>query len=201
MPGGRPSKLDAVIATRPDGTPVTVADRILETVRTGGYIETAAARAGIPKSILYTWLKNAARASQRLHAGETTPAQLTRNERRCIEFADALDAALADSETEELATHRRLALGGHEVVTVTVKVDEQGRELERSERRETLAPNARALEWRLERRFPDRWGRRQQGELSGPGGGAIEVEVGQAERARQLADALREFQGLPPGDQ
>ena len=33
-----------------------------------------------------------------------------------------------------------------------------------------------AAAWRLERKFPDRWGRKDKHELSGPGGGPVQVE-------------------------
>lgn len=33
-----------------------------------------------------------------------------------------------------------------------------------------------AAAWRLERKFPDRWGRKDKYEMSGPGGGPVQVE-------------------------
>jgi hypothetical protein len=33
-----------------------------------------------------------------------------------------------------------------------------------------------AAAWRLERKYPDRWGRRESHEISGPGGGPLQVE-------------------------
>ncbi len=46
-----------------------------------------------------------------------------------------------------------------------------------------------ASAWRLERKFPDRWGRRERHEVSGPGGRPIEVSrTEQAARLRLLSD-------------
>lgn len=45
-----------------------------------------------------------------------------------------------------------------------------------------------AAAWRLERRFPDRWGRKERHELSGPSGGPIEVEDIRNRLLKKFAD-------------
>ena len=64
-----------------------------------------------------------------------------------MEFFDAVENAKAQAETRDVALIERAA-------------------------NETW----QAAAWMLERKFPDRWGRRERTELSGPGGGPIQME-------------------------
>jgi transposase len=73
---GRPSKL----------TP-EVQEKILNAIRTGAFIETAAAAAGIHRDTFYEWMKR----------GEKAPSGMYR------EFKEQLDIAIAESETMCLA--------------------------------------------------------------------------------------------------
>lgn len=55
--------------------------------------------------------------------------------------------------------------------------------------------------WFLERRFPDRWGRRERHELSGPGGGPIAVAAIELQWPDDAAAADADAPGGPaPGD-
>lgn len=176
MPGGRPPKLRQRIATNTDGDPVTVHDRIVSSLAAGNYIETAAALAGVSKQSVYEWLKVGAQASTDVTNRKTTLAKLTQHQRDCIEFSDAVAEAQAQSEVRDVATLAQLARGGTAVTTKRVKKDAAGNVVETVETVETLKPDPHVLTWRLERRFPDRWGRRTL-EISGPDGDAIPVEV------------------------
>jgi hypothetical protein len=72
MPGGRPSKIDAIVLVREVDDPdnpgekirveVTAAERIVEAIERGNYLETAAAMAGVHKDTVYEWLKVGAAA-------------------------------------------------------------------------------------------------------------------------------------------
>jgi len=190
MPGGRPSKITTVVAIDPDGNNITAADRIVQCIRMGGYHETAAATAGVDKTTLYEWLKVGAQATD-LHQRQGVPlSKLTAHQLRCMEFSHAVAEAEALSEMDDVATAAELAAGGRVHKVVTTKRDKDGNVLEAVERTETLQPNAAVLTWRLERRFPDRWGRRRI-EVSGPDGEAIPVEV----RVRSIIAAARAFHG------
>lgn len=85
MPGGRPTKFDKALA-----------ERIVQLVRAGNYIETSAAAAGLSKDTLYRWLKEGARED---HGAKR-------------EFSDAVEKAQAEAEAANLALIGKAALGG-----------------------------------------------------------------------------------------
>ncbi|MCS1351159.1 hypothetical protein [Mechercharimyces sp. CAU 1602] len=101
---------------RPTKLTPDVQQKILDAIRLGNYLETAAAYAGISKSTLYDWL----RRGEREKSG------------RYKEFSDAVEKHLAEVEVRDLAVITRAA-----------------------------QENWRAAAWRLERKFPDRWGYRK----------------------------------------
>jgi hypothetical protein len=185
---GRPSKIHDVVNVRDDGTRVTVADRIVAALRAGNYLEPSAQAVGVAKTTVYEWIKLGGAAQRRITNDGVNRSALSQHERRCLDFADAVADAQAEWEVDANARLQRLAVGDHTVVTVTEKVNADGELLERTTKTERLAPSAQVLEWRLTRRFPDRYSQRV--EVSGPEGAAIPVEV----RARNLADALRQHQ-------
>ena len=124
MTMARPTKFDA-----------KVAEQILQAVRVGCYIETAAAYAGISKQTLYNWLKIGARR-------RTGPLH---------DFHVAFERALAQAEMRDL-------------VLISKAAEEQWQ----------------AAAWRLERKFPDRWGRRERHDvnLGAEDGAVIRVTIG-----------------------
>lgn len=187
---GRPPKLQQTIAHTKDGQPVTVHDRIVTSLRAGNYIEASAALAGITKQSVYEWLKIGAQASADLANDRTTLTKLTKHQRDCLAFSDAVAEAQAAAEVRDVATLSKLAEGGATVTTVTEKKDQTGNVVETTTRTEVAQPSAQVLQWRLERRFPDRWGRRRI-EVSGPDGEAIPVEA----RVAGLVAAARAFHG------
>ncbi len=115
-----------------------VHDRIVEALRSGCYLETAAAYAGVPRATFYEWLR-------RGRAGDGD---------RFVRLADAIEKALADAELRDLLTIARAS-----------------------------ESQWQASAWRLERRYPEKYGRRQVLQHEGPQGGPIPVEVeGAADR-------------------
>lgn len=177
MPGGRPSKLTQQMI-----------DRIGASLRTGHYVETAAAMAGISKVTLYAWLKHGARMA------DTPASKLKAHDRLCISFLQVVEAAQADAEDRDLLRHAAVARGGLERTITTEKTNAQGEVIEKTVKVETMPPDARAIEWRLERRHPARWGRRSSIEVTGPDGGPLELTT--EERADRLAqDAALFLQG------
>lgn len=166
---GRPTKIDQVIDHREvmddqgvvTGTqPVTVADRIVEHLLRGSYLETAAAAAGVARETLNAWLRGAAEAGAALHRGD----RITAAQRRLMEFSHAIDQAQAEAEQADLSRLDLLADGKDPAVAL------------------------RAVQWRMERRRPKRWGPRAALELTGPDGGAIQVDTADARTmiAREL---------------
>lgn len=186
MPAGRPSSIDHIVGTRPDGTGITAADRILEILRIGGYFEEACAAAGISRETGYEWLRRGAQA----HAALTRnpKAKITAHERRCLQFSDAKARAEAEWEAMALGELERMARGGRQLTTTTEKRDAEGNVIETTTRTETLAPNARVLMWRLERRYPNRYAGRI--EVTGAEGGPL---ISAEERASAIASQAVEY--------
>jgi transposase len=181
MPAGRPTKIDQVI-TRRDGSKVPITEVIVQAVRAGNYVETAAALAGVSKDTVYHWLREGARAS-------TKTTRLTPFERHAVTFSDAVAQAEAESESGDVGVLTSLAQGVTRVERIVV--DQEGNEISRTVLAERVPPNDRVLMWRLERRFGARWGR-QRVELSGPDGGPVEVEATITDQQGvQLAEVLR----------
>ncbi len=139
---GRPTKL----------TP-EVRDRIVQAIKAGNYMETAAAYAGISKDTLYTWLRRGASEADGAYA----------------EFAAAVDQALASAETRDVALIGQAA-----------------------------EKEWQAAAWRLERKFPDRWGRRYKHEVEATAGrGSLEGLLEQLGFIRKTRDEA----ALPPASE
>lgn len=107
---GRPTKFDQEIA-----------NKILTLIRSGNYIEPAAAAAGLHKATFYAWLKKGAKAG-------SGPFK---------DFNDAVVQAVAHAEALDVSIIGKAAQNG----------------------------DWRASAWRLERRNPKRWGRKDQIEI------------------------------------
>lgn len=166
-PQGAPSAIDDVVAVV-DGAPITASERILSAISAGSYVETAAAAAGVDKGTFYDWLKSGARANAKQLEGK----RLTANERRFANFSNAVAQAEADAEIRDVELTDQLARGGYVIETKTTT--RKGTDtVAETIREETAAPNAAAVMWRLERRHPDRWGRRQAIEVGGIGDAGV----------------------------
>jgi hypothetical protein len=129
MPRGRPTKLT------PD-----LQERIVEAIRAGAYVETAAALAGVNKTTFYDWLRKGARAKRGAYH----------------DFSLAVEEALAQSEADDLAVIEKAGRGYEVRRTKAVRSEDGTVET-------TVETSTRfdwqAAAWRLERRFPERWGR------------------------------------------
>lgn len=205
MTAGRPLMLDQVLRRRPildsDGAvqgheDVTVGDAIIEALLAGAYMETAAEQAGVAKQTVYGWLRHGAAACIKREKGAALSQRearrqglvLTKREQTYADFSDAVAQAQAEAELHDVALLAELGRGGMTVRTVTQKVDQAGNVLEQTVRTETLGPSAAVLMWRLERRHPEKWGRRRI-ELTGADGGPVQVE----DAAAALVASLRGF--------
>lgn len=115
---------------RPTRLNYSVQEKIVQAIRAGNYIETAAAYAGIHKSSLYEWLNRGEREKQRV--AKDPKFKIQKKEAPFVDFSNAVQKALADAEVRDVAIIGRAA-------------EEQWQ----------------AAAWRLERKFPDRWGRKR----------------------------------------
>lgn len=143
-----------------DGTVVTVADAIVECLAAGNYVDTAAATVGINRSNLFRIL---ARGAKALRANAVTGKPVPKTEKVYADFSGRVQQATATAEARAVEAIARLAEGGFVVsettVEFTVAADGTRTEVKRTETSKRLAPNFRAIAWRLERRNREHWGR------------------------------------------
>ena len=115
---------------RPEKINKALIDKIVSAIRQGAYIETAAAYAGINKDTFYDWLKKGAREKEeRQKALENKEKRLKKYQLQ-VEFTDSIEKAMAESELFDLSTITQAAKNGV----------------------------WQAAAWRLERKFPKRYG-------------------------------------------
>ena len=112
--------------------------KIINAIKAGNYMETAAAYAGISKSTFYDWLRRGRREKERLEKNERHRPR--KSEVGYLEFSDAVEKALAESEMRDVL-----------VISKAAELQWQ------------------AAAWRLERKFPDRWGRKLQQQIEHSG--------------------------------
>src|SRR3954462_11524422 len=136
-----------------------VRDRLVEALRKGYYLETAAELAGVGRRTVYTWL-------ERGRAALAHSAQSRGSEAIYADFAEAVATANAAAEADAIDVIRR-------------------------------DQDWRATAFFLERRFPDRWRRRDSHELTGADGGAIATDAQNDVDLRRLSgDELAQLQRL-----
>lgn len=159
---GRPSKL----------TPELQA-KIIKSLEAGNFLETAAESNGVGRATVFRWIQEA-------NEGHPDPS-------RAI-FRDAVIEARAKAESTMVSLVFRAAMGGVITKEVTRTLPNGTVESETS----YSSPDGRVgLEF-LSRAFPDRWKKQNtltsQVEVSGPGGGPVQVEDS---RFGQLAARLQ----------
>jgi transposase len=120
--------------------------RVIDAIRAGNYLDTAAAYAGIHRSTLHDWLKRGRSKNP---------------EEPFASFVEAVEEAMGKAET------RFVALIAEAAQTTWT-----------------------AAAWWLERRYPDRWGRRERIEHTGKDGDPIEYVV--SKRVEEKIDELAE---------
>lgn len=193
---GRPSALDRVIGRNNDDEPITAEERILDDLRNGAYIETACANVGIHKDTYYGWRKIAAKI-RAAHDGRVPTRGLTAHEKRCVAFSDSVDESEASFERDALERLGLAARGGAVKTKTVIKrgppnpaiAGDAGAVLETTTTTERLPPDASVDEWRLERKFPQKYGRRV--EVVGDDGGPVLFSL--EERTEMVADQLEAF--------
>jgi transposase len=131
-----------------------IQQKIVDALRMGNYVETAAAYAGIHKSTLYEWLKRGARSYD--------------ENDKFRKFADAVEIAMAEAEMRDVA--------------VIAKASKD---------------NWQAAAWRLERKYPGRWGLKTQHEISGKDGNPIEISHPKQLLAQRLEELAKKREEKP----
>lgn len=129
--------------------------KIVNAIRAGAYVETAAAAAGVNKVTLYRWLKR----------GNKYPGTIYEA------FAEAVHEATAQAEMRDVLTISKAAGDG----------------------------DWRAAAWRLERKYPKRWGTVSRTELTGKDGGPLRVDTN-VDVSTLSDEQLRILAGRPGAD-
>lgn len=169
-----------------------VRQRLLAAFAAGYSVETACDAAGIGRTTFYNWANRAAAELDRLSALATpeNPNPTPRPEQwPYVELLQAISQARAKRLGEMLAIVDKVAHGGSLISETSNHTPEGGY----IETRTYTTPNWRAAVWWIERAFPAQFGRQVQQhhlEVSGPGGGPIEVTDRTALSA--IADRLAE---------
>lgn len=143
------------MARHPKGSSPKLTEDLIEEIslllRRGSYIETAVAACGISKDTFYRWLKDGKNES---------------SDSLQKKLSDAVMKSLADAEVRDLEVIDKAALGTPDKIAT----DSEGNLILDANRNPVieeygLPPNWRVSAWRLERRFPDRWGRKAKIEM------------------------------------
>lgn len=147
-------------------------------IRQGLGYEPAASLAGIALSTFYNWRNRAQAELDRLE--KHSRARVKKSERPFIEFLEAVQRAEAVGEQANADILNRAAEGGFEFTeTKQTKVLDPATGAfvitEEVVTTKTTQPDWRAAAFILERRHPERWVKKQQTELSGPGGKPIQI--------------------------
>lgn len=144
------------------GRPVEISDKVLDRIARklsrGGYLASAADEDGVDVSWLRQMMREGARELRRM--AHEGDDHLREGFERKVRFALAVRRARAEAERKDLDLVRDAARAGV----------------------------WQAAAWRLERRHPERWGRRERLEHSGPRGGAIPVAMLDPEKLKSLSD-------------
>jgi transposase-like protein len=165
----------------PDGRPITVAERVAAAVRLGATLRTAAARAGVAAPTLHAWLRNGNRHAAAIASGSRLESELTDGELAELVLVRDYEDASAACEMA-LLTQLDAVSQPRSARVVTVREDADGN-VDRTERVEDLDPDATTIRWRLERGYPEHWGKRETVTL--------DVAPDVAERAAELVAQLR----------
>lgn len=149
MPAGRPTKLlDARIQKE-----------IIESLKMGNYLETAAAFSGIDVVTLRRWIKRGDRELQRI---DEKGGRIRKSEALYVEFCTACKKAMAEAEMRDVLLIYQAA-----------------------------KDNWQAAAWRLERKFPERWSRKDRHEITGKNGGAIEIGSAKERLLKRIQEMRR----------
>lgn len=165
MPAGRPTKL----------TPEVLED-VRRLLPTALYLETVGDYLGIGRTSIHRWLKRGAKEKHRLERNSS--AKPRKKEAIYLEFWNVYKRALAEGELYSIGVIRKAS---------TTQVNAEGEVMQQGQ--------WQAAAWQLERRFPDRWGRKDQLTMSR----STEREL-DAELARTLEEIAARRQAQSTGE-
>jgi transposase len=136
--------------------------KLVNALKGGNFIQVACDYAGIAYSTFYDWLSR----------GE-------RGQREFVEFSNAVRDAMSQGEMKLVITLDKYAVGR------PAKFDTQGRLIE-----DSITPDWKCALAMLERKFPQRWGRRDQLKLYGAENGEDFKPEGSFEKILEVIDRV-----------
>lgn len=139
---------------RPTALTPEIHNRVIAYIKAGGYVETAAAAAGVNKSTLYNWLKRGAKEDAGIYR----------------DFSESVEKAMAEAEMIDVARINKAAQDGV----------------------------WQAAAWRLERKHPDRWGKKEKHEHTGADGGPISLKGLSSLSLEQIESKIAEITARLP---
>lgn len=155
---GRPAELDDIITRL----------KLFNAIKIGAHIETAIAFAGIHKDSFYAYCR---KGHKQIKADAQGPER---------DFLNELEKAIAEAEIRDLQSLDKHSMGG--MVEIKYK-DKDG--VEKKELHQ-IKSDWRAAAWRLSRKYPDRWGRKQIVKLEG---NSEQLQRGPEEQVSSFKDA------------
>lgn len=172
---GRPTRLTEERATA-----------IYDHIASGRDPKDAAILVGIDVATYYRWLRTATKAEPKERR------QMSALERRCIDFRHGIEDAEARFRRSGEA---RIDAAGTTVVKLVTIVEKADGEVITTTKDST--PDWKATAWRLERRWPERYGSKGTVEVSGPEGGPVEFAL--PDILAKLTRLQEEREDLDPG--
>lgn len=173
--------------SRPPGTFSPLADQsqldsYFAALTAGNGIETAAAYAGLIPRTVWRWL---ARGKDAASVAEDNGNPIPAEEREYVDFAARTSAARAQAKVRNVQIIQTAA-------RLTQVVDRQGNPVFNADGSPVIAAGDwKAAAWMLERTYPDEYGPKQRTELTGAGGGPLELhQTGQIDLEVGFAQAI-----------
>lgn len=177
-------------------TPVTLERALLDACSIAVTLDDVARIAGTTPDSLRRFLRDAAEVDRSRAAG--SPPGATGS--RLVSFRDQLERRMGETRARIIGGIQRIGLGGYDRsrVVVTEKPGENGTTLrEVRTESETADGEWRALAWLAERTYAETFATRRSIEVSGPGGGPIQVESPRERLLGQLEDLRRRAITVP----
>jgi hypothetical protein len=162
-------------------------ETVLEAIRHGATIEASCTAAGISRRAFYTWLERG-REAQEI---EDETGDVPDKERPFLHFMHSVTRAHAQGQAANVALLWKIAEGGYVTKTRTRRMRDPGSgDLVEETETDLAPPELRAVTWYLERRHRETFGKAVELEVSGPGGGPVEMVGGPEGGLEALAERV-----------
>lgn len=174
---------------RPTDLTPEVQEKIVKALRAGNHFSTACEYAGIAVGTGREWLARGQGADWTTQKGRS-PLPIY------AEFADAIKKAMADAEAGALQRIMKAALGGEEVKTKEIIRPDGSKVTERT----VSQPEWTAAAWYLERKHPDKWGRKDEVRVAAKVQEEIDAALEQLREGLPADEYERVLSILAPGE-